>query len=37
MTSYNTKACLIAAIPRAPAGAGGKGMLPVPDPYRGGD
>ena len=37
MTSHNTKASLIAAIRRAPAGAGEKGMLPVPDPYRGGD
>ena len=25
------------SIRRAPAGARGKGMLPVPDPYRGGD
>ena len=25
------------SIHRAPAGACGKGMLPVPDPYRGGD
>ena len=37
MTSHNTKASLIAAIRRAPASACGKGMLPVPDPYRGGD
>ena len=37
MTSHNTKASLFAAIRRAPAGACGKGMLPVPDPYRGGD
>ena len=37
MTSHNTKASLIAAIRRAPTGACGKGMLPVPDPYRGGD
>ena len=37
MTSHNTRANLIAAIRRAPAGACGKGMLPVPDPYRGGD
>ena len=43
MTSHDTKASLIAAIRhppsirRAPAGACGKGMLPVPDPYRGGD
>ena len=37
MTSHNTKANLIATIRRAPAGACGKGMLPVPDPYRGGD
>ena len=35
MTSRNTKASLIAAIRRAPARACGKGMLPVPDPYRG--
>ena len=34
MTSHNTKVSLIAAIRRAPAGARGKGMLPVPDPYR---
>ena len=33
MTSHNTKACLIAAIRRAPASACGKGMLSVPDPY----
>ena len=25
------------SIRRAPTGAYGKGMLPVPDPYRGGD
>ena len=37
MTSHNTKTSLMAAIRRAPAGASGKGMLPVPDPYRGGD
>ena len=37
MTSHNTKASLIAAIRRAPAGACVKCMLPVPDPYRGGD
>ena len=37
MTFHNTKASLIAAIRRAPAGACGKGMLLVPDPYRGGD
>ena len=40
MTSHNTKASLIAAIRRvfaAPAGACGKGMLPVSDPYRDGD
>ena len=37
MTSHNTKASLIAAIRRAPVGACGKGMLPVPNPYRGGD
>ena len=33
----NTKASLIAAIHQTPAGACGKGMLPVSDPYRGGD
>ena len=37
MTSHNTKASLITAVRRAPVGACGKGMLPVPDPYRGGD
>ena len=37
MTSHNTKASLIAAIRRAPAGACAEGMLPVPDPYRGSD
>ena len=37
MTSHNTKASLIAAIRQARTGACGKGMLPVPDPYRGGD
>ena len=39
MTSHNTKASLISApsIRRAPASACGKGMLPVPDPYRDGD
>ena len=37
MTSHNTKASLIAAIRWALASACGKGMLPVPDPYRGGD
>ena len=37
MTSHNTKASLIAAIRRSPAGACGKGMLPVPDPYRSDD
>ena len=37
INSHNTKASLIAAIHRAPAGACGKGMLPIPDPYRGGD
>ena len=37
MTSHNTKASLIAVIHRAPTGACGKGMLSVPDPYRGGD
>ena len=34
MTSHNTKASLIC---RVFAGACGKDMLPVPDPYRGGD
>ena len=37
MISHNIKASLIAAIRRAPAGTCGKGMLPVPDPYQGGD
>ena len=37
MTSHNIKASLIATIRWAPAGTRGKGMLPVPDPYRGGD
>ena len=37
MTSHNTKASLIAAIHWALAGTWGKGMLPVPDPYWGGD
>ena len=37
LTSHNTKASLSSSIRRAPAGACGKGMLPVPDPYRGGD
>ena len=37
MTSHNTKASLIAAICRVFAGACGKGMLLVPDPYRGND
>ena len=39
MTSHNTKASLITGIHRefAPTGACGKGMLPVRDPYRGGD
>ena len=37
MTSHNTKASLIADICRASSGTCGKGMLPVPDPYRGGD
>ena len=37
MTSHNTEASLIAAICRVFTGACGKGMLPVPDPYRGGD
>ena len=37
MTSHNIKASLIAAIRQAPAGTCGKGMLPVLDPYRGGD
>ena len=29
--------CHSPSIRRASAGAGGKGMLPLPDPYRGGD
>ena len=38
MTSHKTKASLIAAIRRVYAELShGKGMLPVPDPYRGGD
>ena len=37
MTPHNTKASLIAAIRRVIAGACGKGFLPVPDPYGGGD
>ena len=41
MTSHNTKASPDRRHPpsirRAPAGACGKGMLPFPDPYRGGD
>ena len=37
MTSHNTKASLIAAIHQAPASACRKGMLPVSDPYQGGD
>ena len=37
MTSHNTEASLIAAIRRVFADACGKGMLPVPDPYRGSD
>ena len=37
MTFHNTKASLIVAIRQAPAGACGKGMLPFPNPYRGGD
>ena len=37
ITSHNTKASLIAAIRRVFVGACGKGMLPLPDPYRGGD
>ena len=37
MTSHNTKASLIPAVCRVFAGACGKGMLPVPNPYRGGD
>ena len=36
MISHNTKASL-PSIRRAPANACGKGMLPVPDPYRSGD
>ena len=34
MTSHNTKASLIAATHRAPAGSCGKGMLPDPDPLE---
>ena len=34
---HNTKASLITAIHRVFADACGKGMLPVPDAYRGGD
>ena len=37
MTSHSTKASLTAAIRRVFAGACGKGMLPVPDPYGGGN
>ena len=37
MTSHNTKASLVTAIRRAPAGACEKGMFPLLDPYRGGD
>ena len=39
MTSHNTKPDHrnLPSIRRAPAGACGKGMLSVPDPYRGGD
>ena len=37
MNSHNTKASQIATIRRAPVGACGKGMLPVPDPYQGSD
>ena len=37
MTSHNTKASLTAAIRRGPAGACGRDMLLVPDPYRGGN
>ena len=37
MTSLNIKASLIAAIRWAPAGVCGKGIVAVPDPYRGGD
>ena len=37
MTSHNTKARQIAAIRRVFRRACGKGMLPIPDPYRGGD
>ena len=37
MTSCSTTASLIAANRRVFAGACGKGMLPVPDPYQGGD
>ena len=37
MTSHNTKASLITAIRQVFAGAYEKGMLPVTDPFRGGD
>ena len=37
MISYNTKASPPPSIRRAPAGARGKSMLPVPDPYLGRD
>ena len=37
MTSHNTKASLITTICRAPTATCGKGMLPVPDTYRGSD
>ena len=37
MASYNTKTSLMAAICRVLPSACGKGMLPVQDPYRGGD
>ena len=37
MTSHNTKASPIAAIHRTLVGACRKGILPIPDPYRGDD
>ena len=37
ITSHNTKASPIAAIRWAPVDACGKDMLPIPDPYWGGD
>ena len=37
MTSHNTKASLIAEYSPSSSRACGRSMLPVPDPYRGGD